>query len=122
MPAPTVRLAPNRAVIRGVIGATMSMIGDMGRVRRAAWRGSRPSTSWKYWVMRNSTPYMPRKTRIIPPVPTLNDGLRKKRMSSIGSFTRNSHRAKMDRTTADRANAPSVTVLVQPLSGASIRA
>ena len=38
MPTATRRWAPKRAASRGVRGATISMIGDMGSVRRAAPR------------------------------------------------------------------------------------
>ena len=77
IPNATVRLAPNRTFRRGVRGATTIMIGAIGRTRSAADKGLYPSTSWKYWVIRNMTPYMARNTRIIPPVPVLNAGLRK---------------------------------------------
>ncbi len=53
--------------------------------------------------MRNITPYIDRKIRIMPPVPVLNAGLRKKRMSSIGSSTRSSHSTnRVSTTAADR--------------------
>ena len=39
MPAATVRLAPKRALSRGVCGATMTMIGAIGRRRSAAFSG-----------------------------------------------------------------------------------
>ena len=77
MPKPTVRCAPNRALSRGVNGATKIMITAIGNVRSDASSGLYPCTSWKYCVIMNSTPYIDRNTRIIPPVPVLNAGFLK---------------------------------------------
>ncbi len=68
IPSPTVRLTPMRPAIRGVIGATMSITGAIGRNRNAEPRGLKPKISWKYCVIKNITPNIDRKTRIIPPV------------------------------------------------------
>src|SRR5438045_3950495 len=70
--------------------------------------------------MRNITPYIDRKTRIIPPVAVLKAGLRKYDMSSIGSSTRRSQYTKNARTTMATVNALIVGVLDQPSSGAWI--
>ena len=57
----------------------------------------------------------------MPPVPVLNAGFLKKRMSSIGSSTCSSQATKSASTTTAIANAPSVPLLAHPLSGAWIR-
>src|SRR6185369_6477852 len=72
IPSPTVRLTPMRPAILGVIGATMSITGAIGRKRNAEPRGLNPRISWKYCVMRNITPNIARNTRIIPPVAVAN--------------------------------------------------
>ena len=77
IPNATARFAPKRAVMRGVSGATMIMIGAIGSSRSAVDNGEYSRTSWKYCVMRNITPNSAMKTRIMPPVPVLNAGLRK---------------------------------------------
>ena len=53
------------------------MIGAIGSRRIAAPRGEYPRISWKYCVMRNITPYIDKKIRIIPPVPVLKAGFLK---------------------------------------------
>ena len=68
----------------------------------------------------NITPYIPRKTRIMPPEPVLNAGLRKYLMSSMGSSTRFSQTTKPASTTVATVKASSVEALPQPLAGASI--
>lgn len=73
-------------------------------------------------MIRNITPYMARKTSTMPPVPVLNAGLRKYRMSSIGSRRRSSQRQNTASTTSTIANAPIVSMFAHPLLGASIRA
>ncbi len=70
--------------------------------------------------MRNITPYIATNTRIMPPVPVLNAGMRKKCMSSMGSGVCNSHATNNDSTTIAIANASRVPTLIHPLSGASM--
>ena len=121
MPIETTRLTPKRALRRGVIVETRIMIGAIGSSRSAALSGVYPRISWKYWVMRNITPYIDKKIRIMPHVPVLKAGLRKKRMSSIGSSTRSSHATNRLSATTATANATSVEALPQPSCGASIK-
>ena len=108
IPVATVRCAPNLAASFGVRVATSTMIGDIGRKRSEAPRALYPRISWKYWVMRNITPNIARKIRIIPALPALNAGLRNRVMSSIGSSTWSSHTTNAVRMTMAMANAPSV--------------
>ncbi len=65
-------------------------------------------------MMRNDTPIIDMKIRIIPAVPMLKAGLRKKCMSSIGSETRSSQATNKLSTTAAIANAANVEGLRQP--------
>ena len=71
--------------------------------------------------MRNMTPYMARNTSNMPPLPTLNAGLRKKRMSSIGSSGVELPQHEPGSTAAATPNAARVAGADQPCSGASIR-
>jgi len=73
MPMETTLLAPKRALSLGVIGDTATMIGAIGKRRRAALSGVYLRINWKYCVMRNITPNMDRKIRIMPLVPVLKD-------------------------------------------------
>ena len=83
MPSDTVRLAPSRALILGVCGDSSIMIGAMGRNRIAADSGLNPRTSWKYWVIRNMTPYIERNTSTMPPVAVLKASRRESMPGSI---------------------------------------
>ena len=71
--------------------------------------------------MRNITPYMATNSRIMPAVPVLKAGFRKKRISSIGSLVCSSQKTNTVRTTTAMTKAMSVGALSQPLSGASMR-
>ena len=71
--------------------------------------------------MSSITPYMARNTSIMAPLPTLNAGLRKYRMSSMGDFVWSSQSTKSVSTTTAVANAAIVTGATQPLSGASMK-
>ena len=114
MPMETTLLAPKRALSLGVIGDTATMIGAIGKRRRAALSGVYLRINWKYCVMRNITPNMDRKIRIMPLVPVLKAGLRNNRMSSMGSPTRSSQLANRARTTTPTEKAMSVEGLRQP--------
>ena len=77
-PASNVRCAPKRAPSRGVKRCDDEHDrAPSGAGAAPGPSGLLPSTSWKYCVMRNITPYIATNTRIIPPVPVLNAGLRK---------------------------------------------
>ena len=78
--------------------------------------------SWKYCVMRNMTPNIDKKIRIMPPVPVLNAGLLEEAHVEHGLVDVQfppDEREQHDGGDRERGRASSE--LVQPLSGASIK-
>ena len=59
-----------------------------GRVQSPASSGEKPSTSWRYWAMKNSLPNTTKSAALFIPRATLKAGTRKRRRSTSGSFRR----------------------------------
>ena len=85
-----------------------------GRILRPAPSGEYPCTVWKNCESRKIEPNIPKNMKSEATFASANDGLRKKRIGSIGAAVRSSQATNAATSTRPSASEATISGLVQP--------